>query len=65
VCIFATDADIHAIYEHDREAFEMVASLEQRIGFTMRHGKSLFQIIGQENNGRQYGGEEEAPPCAA
>lgn len=47
VCIFATDTDLRAIYKHDREAFDTVAALEQRIGFTMRPGASLFQIIGQ------------------
>jgi len=45
VCIFATDADLRAIHQNDREAFDLVASLEQRIGFTMRAGKSLFDII--------------------
>jgi 3'-phosphoadenosine 5'-phosphosulfate sulfotransferase (PAPS reductase)/FAD synthetase len=47
VCIFATDHDLGAIYKHDREAFDLVAELEQRIGFTMRAGKSLFEIVGQ------------------
>lgn len=47
VCIFATDHDIKQIYIHDRSAFDAVANLEQKIGFTMKHGKSLFQIIGQ------------------
>jgi DNA sulfur modification protein DndC len=47
LCIFATEADIQAIYVHDREAFNLVSSLEDRIEFTMRNGKSLFQIIGQ------------------
>ena len=45
VCIFATEADIGAIYEHDREAFDQVSALEQRIGFTMRADQSLLQII--------------------
>jgi len=49
LCIFATEADIRAIYIHDREAFDLVSDLERRIGFTMRHGKSLFQIIGQQD----------------
>jgi 3'-phosphoadenosine 5'-phosphosulfate sulfotransferase (PAPS reductase)/FAD synthetase len=47
VCIFATDADLRAIHTHDREAFDIVADLERRIGFTMRPNASLFQIIGQ------------------
>jgi 3'-phosphoadenosine 5'-phosphosulfate sulfotransferase (PAPS reductase)/FAD synthetase len=41
VCIFATTDDLHAIYRHDHEAFEMVATLEEQIGFTMRAGSSL------------------------
>jgi DNA sulfur modification protein DndC len=49
LCIFATEADIRAIYIHDREAFDLVSGLEKQIGFTMRNGKSLFQIIGQHS----------------
>jgi len=64
VCIFATNADIKAIYQHDREAFDLVASLEQRIGFTMRAGESLFQIIGQDIAADSQAEEFEAP-CAA
>jgi len=45
LCIFATDADLMAIEQHDPEAFELVSSVEQRIGFTMRHGRSLVQIV--------------------
>jgi len=47
LCIFATDEDLRAIHTHDREAFDIVARLEQQIGFTMRPNRSLFQIIGQ------------------
>lgn len=68
VCIFSTPADLRAIYINDREAFDAVASLEQRIGFTMKNGKSLFQIIGQEptENEKPFGAEEEYDmPCAA
>lgn len=36
VCIFSTDADIHAINANDREAFDAVAQLEMRIDFTMK-----------------------------
>jgi len=63
VCIFNTDADIRAIYVHDREAFDLVATLEQRINFTMKSKKSLFQIIGQDislDNNVEFG-----RPCAA
>jgi DNA sulfur modification protein DndC len=48
VCIFSTDHDLRQIYKHDREAFDLVANLETKIGFTMKSGKSLFQILGQE-----------------
>jgi 3'-phosphoadenosine 5'-phosphosulfate sulfotransferase (PAPS reductase)/FAD synthetase len=45
VCIFATDSDLAAIYEHDREAFDLVSSLEERTDFTMRADRSLVQIV--------------------
>ena len=45
LCIFATATDLVAIEQNDPEAFELVSSLEQRIGFTMRHGRSLVQIV--------------------
>lgn len=64
MCIFSTNADIKAIFENDREAFDLVANLEQKMNFTMRSGKSLFQIIDQDNDGKQYGSEELAEiPC--
>lgn len=44
LCIFATTEDLHAIHTHDREAFEIVAQLEERIGFTMRPGSSLRDV---------------------
>ena len=47
VCIFQTDADLKAVYENDREAFEIIANLEEEIGFTMRSGKSLRDVVGQ------------------
>lgn len=61
VCIFSTAADIHAIYTHDREAFDAVSNLEQETGFTMQQGRSLLQIIGQDipDTRNQYGSEEE------
>lgn len=58
LCIFSTKADIKAIYENDREAFDLVANLETKMNFTMRSGVSLFQIIGQDDDGKQYGSEE-------
>ena len=45
LCIFATAKDLVAIQKHDPEAFELVSSLEERIGFTMRSGQSLVQIV--------------------
>jgi DNA sulfur modification protein DndC len=45
VCIFSTDADIRAIYQHDRSSYEVISALEQKIGFTMRPGASLVQIL--------------------
>src|SRR6266702_8376918 len=41
LCIFSTDNDIRAIYQHDREAFDLVSGVEQRIDFTMKNGKTL------------------------
>lgn len=46
VCIFSTDADLRAIRERDREAFDLVSNLETKLGFTMRPGASLVQIVG-------------------
>jgi len=53
VCIFATDGDIRAIHHHDREAFDIIANLETTTGFSMKNGKTLFQIIDQSS--RQAG----------
>lgn len=59
VCIFSTDADIRAIFHHDRPAFDAIASLEQKLNFTMRSGSSLVQIV-QANAaaGRRISGQE-------
>lgn len=51
VCIFSTDADIRAIYRHDRAAFDAVSSLEQKLNFTMRPTASLVQIAQTQPNG--------------
>jgi 3'-phosphoadenosine 5'-phosphosulfate sulfotransferase (PAPS reductase)/FAD synthetase len=59
VCIFSTAADIKAIFEHDREGFELVSELEQRMGFTMRAGVSLVQIVGSKTTSNKQYGEEE------
>lgn len=62
VCIFSTKADLHAIYKNDREAFDMVANLEVKMGFTMRSGESLVQIISTPlAEKKQYGSEEQMP----
>ena len=45
VCIFSTDADLQAIYLHDRSAFDAIADLERKLNFTMRPGASLVQIV--------------------
>lgn len=45
VCIFSTDADLRAIHQHNTEAFDLVRNLETKIGFTMRPGPSLVQIM--------------------
>jgi DNA sulfur modification protein DndC len=45
VCIFSTDADLRAIYIHDRPAFDRIAGLEEKMTFTMRPGGSLVQIV--------------------
>lgn len=60
VCIFSTKADIHAIYEHDREAFDQVAALEARTGYAMKqNGETLVQIVTKPlTDASQYGSEE-------
>jgi 3'-phosphoadenosine 5'-phosphosulfate sulfotransferase (PAPS reductase)/FAD synthetase len=65
LCIFATKADIHAVYRNDRDAFDRVAALEEKINFTMKPSESLVQIISQPLiDSAQYGSEELADkPC--
>jgi 3'-phosphoadenosine 5'-phosphosulfate sulfotransferase (PAPS reductase)/FAD synthetase len=59
VCIFSTDSDIRAIHEKDREAFDAIAQLEAKTGYTLKNGKSLLQIVEQGAfSGKQYGSEE-------
>ena len=45
VRIFSTDADVRAIRERDRDAFDLVSNLETKLGFTMRPGASFVQIV--------------------
>lgn len=45
VCSFLTDADLRAIRLHDPVWFDMIASLEGKLNFTMRPGASLVQIV--------------------
>jgi hypothetical protein len=47
--IFSTDADIRAIYQDDRSSYEAISALEQKIGFTMRPGASLVEILQNAN----------------
>jgi 3'-phosphoadenosine 5'-phosphosulfate sulfotransferase (PAPS reductase)/FAD synthetase len=49
VCIFSTVADTRAIYQHDHSSYEAISALEQKIGFTMRPGASLVQILQNAN----------------
>ena len=55
VCIFSSDRDLAAIAVHDPEAFEAISQLEARLGFTMRPGVSLVQIV---ERGRQMAEED-------
>jgi len=50
VCIFSTNADLRAIYENDRVAFEQVSHLETKLGYTMRPGASLVQIVNAQTS---------------
>jgi 3'-phosphoadenosine 5'-phosphosulfate sulfotransferase (PAPS reductase)/FAD synthetase len=50
VCIFSTNADLRAIYENDRPAFEQVSRLESQLGYTMRPGASLVQIVSAQTS---------------
>ena len=45
ICIFSTDHDLIQIAKHDPVAFARVSDLEQRLGFTMRPGKTLLEIL--------------------
>lgn len=50
VCIFSSDADLRAIYQNDRSAFEEISRLESKLGFTMRPGASLVQIVSAQTS---------------
>jgi 3'-phosphoadenosine 5'-phosphosulfate sulfotransferase (PAPS reductase)/FAD synthetase len=67
VCIFSTKADILAIYRNDREAFDIISNLEQKIGHTMRSDRlSLLDIVrGQVDINQVNDQEVDALPCAA
>lgn len=45
LCVMMKDEEIRAVYQHDREAFDAMAQLEQSTGWTMKNGTSLVQII--------------------
>ncbi|WP_263359500.1 phosphoadenosine phosphosulfate reductase domain-containing protein [Acidicapsa ligni] len=53
VCIFSTNADLVAIQQHDPAAFEAIASLEQKLKFTMRPGASLVEIVESHSSVRR------------
>lgn len=44
-CIFSTDHDLIQITNHDPFAFARVSDLEQWLGFTMRSGETLLEIL--------------------
>lgn len=44
VCIFFTPRDLAATQQHDPEAFELVAALEERLGFTMKHEGTVREL---------------------
>jgi len=50
LCVLMRTKDIVAVYHNDRPAFDMVSDLEKEIGFTMRNGESLVQLITGELN---------------
>lgn len=61
LCIFATNDDLRAIHANDRESFELVAGLEERIGQSMRtDGRRLVQILAE---GAQAPAQEELALC--
>jgi 3'-phosphoadenosine 5'-phosphosulfate sulfotransferase (PAPS reductase)/FAD synthetase len=45
ICIFMTDHDLKQVAQHDPEAIQIISDLEQKIGFTMKNGKSVQQVI--------------------
>ena len=48
MCIFNTDKQILAIKRNDPETFDIIANLEKEIGFTMKNGKSIIEIVNQQ-----------------
>lgn len=47
LCIMMTNAEIRAVREHDPAAFAAMAGLEEKTGFTMKPGQTLYQICEQ------------------
>lgn len=45
VCIFNTPQQLKAIKRHDPEAFTIISTLEQKIGFTMRHSGTIEAAV--------------------
>lgn len=48
VCIFMTQHDLRQVAKHDPGAIDIIAGLEDRIGFTMMAGGSINQIINKQ-----------------
>lgn len=65
LCIFASDKDVAAVAAHDPEAFALVSDLEKRIGFTMKPGTSLVEILeGQVSDKNEDGHQSCFSFCA-
>lgn len=47
VCIYMSDQNILAVAQNDPEAFQKAADLEEEIGFTMKPGKSLKEVVAE------------------
>lgn len=45
VCIYMTAHDLRAVKQHDPEAFDIIAALEQKTGFTMQPGGTITEKI--------------------
>lgn len=48
MCIMMKKSDVVAVYDNDREGFEMMSDLEKEIDFTMFNGTTLIQLVTDE-----------------